>query len=387
VDSSTLSSSPELVARASIGLVSRRLEVTLRAAKSFSGHRGSILAGGVTYFALVSLFPLMFVALAAAGYIWSDPADQQVLIDNLLDALPLDSESGRGNLEDLIDSVVRARGAIGIVGLVGAVYTGSAMFAAVRHALNQVFEVEEPRAFWRGKLIDLALVLAFGLLLLVSVLATFSIAFITAYASDLFGDEAAKLARWGSALLYLLVPALLSTLIFLLLYSQVAHAGATWRESSAGALVAAIGFELLKVGFAEYVAAFGNYDATYGALGFLIILLLFFFLSSQLMLFGAEVVRADREYSAAPALTEITALRRRLRGIASRLRLAAPPDPIEMIEDQGATAAPPARHGTRTASASRSTGIGRGVAALYALGLVVISIAGAVRAGRRRADG
>lgn len=358
----------------------------MRAAKSFSAHRGSILAGGVTYFALVSLFPLMFVALAAAGFIWSDPADQRVLIDNLLDSLPLDEESGRSDLEGLINSVVRARGAIGLVGLIGAAYTGSAMFSAVRHALNRVFEVDEPRPFWRGKLVDLGLVLGFGLLLMVSVFATFSIAFLAAYASDVFGEEAATLVRWSSALLYLLVPALLSTLIFLLLYSQVAHAGATWRESFAGAVIAAVVFELLKIGFAEYVAAFGNYDATYGTLGFLIILLLFFYLSSQVMLFGAEIVRADREYSAAPALTEVSALRRTLRTVASKLRLAAPPPATEEATASATPSAEQPRRSTRADTRGAATPVQRGIAAIYTVGVVALSIAGAVRAVRRRSD-
>ena len=308
-------------AGASIGLIARRAEVLVRAAKSFSDHRCSILAGGVTYFALVSLFPLVLVVLSVAGFIWTDPADQRELIDEILDALPLDEESGRADLERLIDAVVSARGTLGLFGLVAAAYTGSAMFGAVRHALNEVFEVQESRPLVLGKLVDLSLVLVFGALLVLSTAATFAIALVAAFASEFMGEEAARAVRLGSAALYVVLPAGISTLIFLLLYSKVARADVTWRQALAGALVAALAFEVLKVGFAEYVAAFGNYEATYGALGFVIILLLFFYLSSQVMLFGAEVVRADREFRAAPSRRELDSMRAVIDRVRARIPL------------------------------------------------------------------
>jgi membrane protein len=286
----------------------RYAEIVIRATKSYSAHRCSLLAGGVTYYALVSLFPIALFALSIAGFVWQDPADQEVLIGKLLDRLPLDAQSGRADLARLLESVVAARGALGLIGLAGAAYSGSALFSAVRASLNIVFEVQSARPFLRGKVVDLGLVAGFGILLLLSVAATFAIAFAARFATDLFGSQAATLVRWSSALAYLLVPPALSGVVFVLLYSRVAHAGVAWHQALGGSAVAALAFELLKVGFAQYVSAFGNYDATYGALGFIIILLFFFFLSAQLMLFGAEFVRSEREYREAPSLDEMDAL-------------------------------------------------------------------------------
>jgi len=299
--------------------IARWLEVVLRALKSYGEHRGSLLAGGLTYYALVSLFPLTLFALSVAGFIWADPVERDALITNLLDNLPLDANTGRTDLTSLLESIVNARGTLGLLGLATAAYSGSALFSAIRRSLNQVFEVEDARPLVKGKLVDLALVAGFGLLLLASVVATFAIAFAARFATDVFGDEAATLARWGVVVANLLVPPFFSAVVFLLLYSKVAHAGVTWRQALGGTLFAAIGFELLKVGFAQYVAAFGNYDATYGTLGFIIILLFFFNLSAQLMLIGAELVRAGREFETDGVTREVDALRATVRRLLSLL--------------------------------------------------------------------
>ena len=275
----------------------------------------------MTYYALISLFPLILFALAVAGFIWSDPAEQADLIDNVLDAVPLDSEGGRSDLEQVVSSVVRARGALGVIGLLAAAYTGSSLFGAIRVSLNQVFEVDDARPLVHAKLVDLAMVVGFGALLLLSMASTVAIALAARFASEVIGTQGEEIVRWSSVLLYLLLPTAVSALTFVLLYSQVARADVTWRGALGGALTASVAFEVLKVGFAEYIAAFGNYDATYGTLGFVIILLLFFFFSAQVMLFGAEVVRADREYASDPSPRELQTLRLKIRSLSGHIPL------------------------------------------------------------------
>ena len=73
----------------------------------------------------------------------------------------------------------------------------------------------------------------------------------------------------------------------------------------------AVGFELLKVGFAQYVAHFGNYDALYGTLGFVIVFLFFAYLSAQIMLFGATMTRAYSEVQAGTVTPAKPAMPRR----------------------------------------------------------------------------
>jgi membrane protein len=272
----------------------RWLEVALRAGTAYGRDRCAIYAAGVTYYALVSLFPLTLFIVSILGFV-VDVDQQQRLVDELMTTLPLTEEGGREDLEDVIDSVIAARGALGVIGLVGTAYSASALFGSVRLALNGVFHVERQRPFLLGKAIDLGLVAGFGLLLFLSFVLTFAIAFVQRQAADLFGEDLATLTRLLANLGYLLVPPLVTSLVFTLLYTRVARVGFTWRVVLPGVLVAAFLFEALKIGFAQYVTSFSDFDATYGALGFVIILLLFFNLSAQVMLVGAEVARANVE--------------------------------------------------------------------------------------------
>jgi len=212
-----------------------------------------------------------------------------------METLPLTEADGRSDLEQVVDSVVSGRGALGVIGFLGTAYTASALFSSVRVALNGVFHVERQRPFVIGKTIDIGLVLGFGLLLMASFALTVAIAFAQRQADAVVGENLATLVAWLASLAYLLIPPLVTGLVFLLLYTTVARVGYTPCQVLPGVVLASLLFEALKVGFAQYVASFGNYDATYGALGFVIILLLFFNLSAQVMLVGAEVARANVE--------------------------------------------------------------------------------------------
>lgn len=272
----------------------RWLEVGLRAVKGYGEDRCAIFAAGVTYYALLSLFPLALVLVGALGFFVTDPADQARVVDELMKALPL-TESGRGDLEGVVDGVVSARGALGLVGLVLTAWSASALFGAVRTALNGVFHVDRQRPFVLGKAVDLALVAGFGVLLATSFAMTVAIAVAQRHAEAFVGADVATLVAWLASVLYLVVPPLVTGLVFLLMFTRVANAELSVREVLPGVAVAALLFEVVKVGFAQYIASFGNYDATYGALGFVVVLLLFFNLASQVTLFGAEVARANAE--------------------------------------------------------------------------------------------
>jgi membrane protein len=273
----------------------RWAEVGLRAVKAYGQDRGGLLAAGVTYYTLISLFPLLLAALSVAGFFLTDPADQANLIDKLIDNLPIAAGEGRKDLADVISSVVSARGTLGVVGILGALWTGSALFTAIRSALDDIFRVKHERPFILGKILDIASVFGFGVLLALSAAATILIAYIQKSSDDLFGDTAARPVAIALALGYFTVPAIFSAVVFFLLYTVIPRHGAPPRYAIPGAVFSAICFEGLKIGFTWYVASFGNYNATYGSLGFVIVLLAFVSFASQIMLIGAELVWSNLE--------------------------------------------------------------------------------------------
>ena len=92
--------------------------------------------------------------------------------------------------------------------------------------------------------------------------------------------------------------AAVSLVVFALVYKLMPHIEVTWRDVLLGALVAALGFEVLKIGFTQYAARFGDYNATYGTLGFVIAFLALAYFDAQVALFGAEFRWAYLEVTA-----------------------------------------------------------------------------------------
>ncbi len=335
-------------------------ETALRAGTAFGRDRCSISAGGITYFALISIFPLALVALSVGGYILNEKSEQQDFINSIIDQVPLSEDGGRADLESIITSVADARGSLGIFGILGALYTGSALFTAVRLGLNGVFGGEKPRSFFLGKAIDIGLVLTFATLLTISIAATFVITFVVGAVDSIAPSDFEMVTRIGLIASYFILPPAISTVTFLLLYSIVPANPVPWRSALPGAIVATVAFELLKVGFSWYVASFGNYNATYGSLGFVIILLFFIYLSAQLMLFGAEVARATHEvrtgWPFAPGESQVDTITAKVRSMRAKLLRQSPPDAGEAAATTPSAARRPApATGPAAIAASRPT--------------------------------
>lgn len=272
-----------------------------RSVREFFADRCTQMAAAISFHVLFSLFPLSILLVAVFGLVLRDQALRDDVLDFLLRNLPL-SNAGRADLERLLESVTRTLSALGLVSLLGLAWSASGMMAALRRALNDAWDLERGRPFLRGKFVDLLLILALGLLFLVSL----SLTIAASFARELGGRLAETLGPLGSGAalavvaFQLAVPFLLSLAIFAFVYRVVPAAQPRLRDVWPGALVAALGFELLKNGFAVYLAYFGNYNAVYGSLGAIVAFLFFIYLSANMLLFGAEVasewprLRAER---------------------------------------------------------------------------------------------
>jgi membrane protein len=280
-----------------------------RAAKVYSAEHCSSFAAAIAYYALLALFPLAVFAVSLAGYLLrGDPQAQERIVNLIMDNLPLDSQSGRQQLHDQLAAVTQGRVGLGLLGLLGTAYSASALFGAVRIALSAVFNVQRPRPLVQGKLLDLGMTLALGLLLFLSLGLTAVVTVVLRLAQDLFGGLAPLMSVLVTIGQFLVVPAV-TAVICLILYTVVPP----------GAVLAAVAFEVLKLGFAQYVAHFGNFDAVYGTLGFVIVFLLFAYLSAQIVLFGATVTRAYSEAQAGIVTPAQPTVPKRPAGLAERV--------------------------------------------------------------------
>jgi membrane protein len=259
------------------------LELAIR---DYSSSHGSIYAAAITYYLLLSIFPLLVVTVAAIGLLARDPGFQEQVVDQIMTVLPTGS-GVQEQVEDLVASVARPQsGIVGLVGLVGAIWAASGVFGALRKAMNIAFNVTEGHSFIHGRLHDLVSVFAVVLMALTSTALTVTLGMIRSYTARWFDGPLVAVA-WRVFNLFL--PLFFSFLFFLLIYRLIPSQRLRVREVWVGALLAAIGFEALKMIFSFYLVNFANFTEVYGALGSLIALLVFVFITASITILGAEI--------------------------------------------------------------------------------------------------
>ena len=311
------------------------------------------VAGSVTFAAMLSLFPFLIFLVSLAG-ILIDPTQIQSLVDQLK---PLAPPEGVALVENYLTNLTRASsGGLLTVGAVGELWTAGRGVNSCLHALNVTYGCPEDRPSWKIQLLAAATVLtsAVGLVILVAVVVA-----LPAFTEWLNLPPAFNILSW----LRLPLAGLLLLLVWAA-YDRILPARRRpYRPFTFGNLVG-VGFWLLgSWAFSVYVQNFGNYNATYGAIGGVIVLLLWMNLSVQVFLIAAEINglldKVERRGPAAVVATEEPPLPQPL-SVGAQLRAGeAPPTVIEQrLQDQR-------REERREAqSAARGLGVKAGALAL-----------------------
>jgi YihY family inner membrane protein len=247
--------------------------------KKFGDDRASQLAALIAYYGFFSLFPLLLVFATVAAFVLDgDPALQQRLIDNVLEQFPVVGEEiGKtidGSVKQLSGSPVALT-----VGIVGALWTGTAVVAAAQRAMDDIWDV--PRVDRPGLLGRM--VRAFLLLFVFAA----SLVLSTFLAGT--GTE----TGWGVILLRaisIVGLVLVSVGVFAFAFRVLTVATLTWRQVLPGAIVAAVGWTaLLMVGRWVVDRQIGQASAVYGFFATVIGLLAWIYLAAQLFLLAGEV--------------------------------------------------------------------------------------------------
>jgi membrane protein len=226
----------------------------------------------------------------------ADEGRRTDVVDAIVDAIPLSDTEGRDEVQQAVDSVDTARGPIAAVSLVVTIWTASAMFGAIRSALNRVWGIEEHRPFFRAKLVDFAQISVLGAFMLGSIVLTGVLRVIREASVDHVGPLAGNNALWEIPPIVL--PAAITFMTFVLLYHFVPAVRPSWQAALVGAAAATVLFEALKNGFAFYVANFNNYNVVYGSLAGVLLFLLNTYLASNILLVGAEIAHTTQRYRA-----------------------------------------------------------------------------------------
>ncbi|MBA4181305.1 MAG: hypothetical protein C0506_12005 [Anaerolinea sp.] len=246
-------------------------------------------AAAIAYYALFSLVPLSLIILSVFGLV----VDKQDISQFVFDQIPLEETT---TVRENVDQIVQRAQDISVAGisfgLLVLVWSSSGIFSAVRRGLDVASHRQKTRPYWHGKLVDVALIPALGLLILLSVGLTAVTQFVIGRAGEIGPmDFDTNLALRVSSFL---LPAFVSFIMFLLLYHFVPSSRTAWTEATAGALFATVLFEAAKNSITFFVdaAPYSRDTAVYAGFGTALAFLFWMFVNASILLLGAEFARA-----------------------------------------------------------------------------------------------
>jgi membrane protein len=276
------------------------IDALKRTVKAFKQDKLTDWAAALTYYGVLAIFPALLVVVSVVGLIGGSVTD--TLIENLEDVAP-------GPAQEIFTNAIRnlegAKGASGVafvIGLAGAIWASSGYVNGFMSASNSIYDVEE------GRPLTKTLPMRVGLTVLLMVLGgviAFAVALTGGLAREVgnllgVGDTAVDV--WG----IVKWPVLLVLVSFMLavLYWGTPNVKLPFRIISPGGLLAVLGWVVASMAFAFYVANFGSYNKTYGALAGPIVFLLWLWISNICILLGAEL-NAELERSRALEAGEV----------------------------------------------------------------------------------
>jgi membrane protein len=247
-----------------------------------SDHDVFTNAAALAYFFFLSALPFVLFLVSLGSILPIDGVVDWVLA-NMSRSLPPDAfQVIAGTVQEVLG---QPRGGLLSLGAILALWTASNAFGAIMNGLNRAYGVHDGRPWWKARLHAVWLTVALGVLLIVSfVLAVFGgpvVQMITARLGPVAGVTA-FVVRWGVVL-----GAVMLTVAAI--YYAAPSIERDWQWIRPGAVLFTMGFLLSSAVFSLYVTNFGSYDATYGSLGAIIILLFWLYLLGLFLLLGGEM--------------------------------------------------------------------------------------------------
>lgn len=271
--------SPTQISKSSWGQVFKR---TL---KEFKRDELTDRAAGLTYYAILALFPALLVLVALLG-IAGDSATRTVL-DNIQKLAP-------GSARDVITHAVTqlqssggTSSVLAVVGLLGALWSASGYIAAFIRASNAVYDVPEGRPAWKVLPVRVGLTLLLMILACASALIVVLSGGIARQVGTALGVGDTAMTVWSIAKWPVLV-VLVAFMLALLYWAAPNAKNRGFKFISLGSLLALLIWLVASAGFAFYVANFGSYNKTYGTLAGVIVFLVWLWITNLAILLGLE---------------------------------------------------------------------------------------------------
>jgi membrane protein len=260
--------------------------VLSRTVREFKEDHLTVWAAALTYYGILAIFPAIIALVSILGLI--GPSATQPLLDNVAQVAP-------GPAKDILTSTIQNlqsnRGSAGVMFFVGialALWSASGYVASFMQASNAIYDIPEGRPIWKTVPVRLGVTVALVFLLAVTAVAVVLTGSLAKQVGDVIGLGSTAVTVWDIAKWPVLL--LIVSLMFAILYyfsPNVKHPGFRWV--SPGGVLAVVVWLVASAAFAFYVANFGSYNKTYGALAGPIIFLVWLWISNIAVLLGAEL--------------------------------------------------------------------------------------------------
>jgi len=245
------------------------------------------LSAQLAYFFLLSLFPLLLFSITLLGYL---PLDEEILLNLLGSVVPAETmDFISSNLADIVNN--QNTGLLSF-SIIGTLWSASNGVNAIRRALNRAYNVEEDRSFFIARLVAILMTVSMIGVIVIAILLQVLGRSIGIYLFSLFGLTEDFIQIWEA--LRWSISSLVFFTVFLFVYKFIPNHKVYFKEAAFGAVFSTLCWQLVSYGFSFYVDTLGNYSATYGSLGAIIILMIWFYISGFIIILGG-VINAIRE--------------------------------------------------------------------------------------------
>jgi membrane protein len=252
-------------------------------------------AAALTYYGLLSLFPALIAMVSLIG-IFGDPQTTTSKLTEII--TEIGPSSGAETFKGPIESIAGNQSTAGlafVIGLATALWSASGYVGAFTRASNIIYETPEGRPFWKLRPLQIAVTLAMIIMMALLAIGLVLTGPVVEAIANPIGLSSTAVDVWNVAK-WPVMAAIFILMVDLLYYStpNVKLRGFKWVTP--GAILSIVVWAVASALFAFYVANFGSYDKTYGTLGGLVVLLLWFWITNLAILFGHQM-NAERERS------------------------------------------------------------------------------------------
>ena len=259
--------------------------VLKRTVREFQDDNLTDWAAALTYYGVMAIFPALLVLVSVLGLIGTSAT--QPLIDNINEVAPGPAKDIFKNAIQNIENSQGAAGVFFVIGLLGALWSASGYIGAFMRAANIIYDVEEGRPMWKTLPMRVGLTVLLMLMTAITAVGVTISGGLARQVGKTIGVGGTAVDVWNIAKWPVLLT--IVCLMFAILYwasPNVRQPGFKWITP--GGALAVIGWVIASLAFAFYVANFGSYNKTYGALAGPIVFLVWLWISNVVILLGAE---------------------------------------------------------------------------------------------------